>query len=158
MKRMAAITLAVIGAGFLGIAGSGIALAHFGENDHFERMIERVDHKLDLSDSQHASLEKMVGEAREFIRERHRDRTNEMADLWRRDKINADDVATVIRTRKEKHDEMHNFFAVKAAEFHAILTPQQREKMAEEMPYWIGKFTKRGWGYHRKKHRNRNDD
>ena len=158
MKRIATIALAVVGAGFLVIGGGVAAFANFGKDNHFERMIERVDRKLDLSDSQRDSLEKMAGEAREFIREKHRARANEMADLWRRDKINADDVAAVIRARKENRDERHNFIAVKAAEFHAILTPQQREKMAEEMPHWIGKFAKRGWGYHRKKHRDRDDD
>jgi len=66
----------------------------------------------------------------------------EWIDLVKSDKLDRNRLASLINTRFDKYMALKPFFIDKMAEFHGILTPEQRVKVAEKMEKfhnWCGK-------------------
>ena len=122
---------------FSGLAGCRHG-GHHGGFDEFdlEAAANRIASRLDLSDSQQSELEGIMTEIAAKAREMHADREarhQELADLVRQDAISRE---TVDRKIADKFDQMKNladFAADRLIAFHATLTPEQREKVAEHI-------------------------
>jgi Spy/CpxP family protein refolding chaperone len=111
---------------------------HHGGFDEFdiEAISKRIVHRLDLSESQKTQLEALIieiaNEAKK-LRADHNTRHQELADLVRQDTIERE---TVDRMMAEKFDRMQtlvDLVADRLIGFHATLTPEQREKVAEQI-------------------------
>ena len=62
----------------------------------------------------------------------------------RSDTLDKDALKESFQSGKECREDMHEFFLSKMAEFHAVLTPEQRKKLADK----IGKMRPHGYGCH----------
>jgi uncharacterized membrane protein len=122
---------------FSGLAGCRHG-SHHGGFDEFdlEAAASRIASRLDLSESQQLELEGIMTEIAAKAREMHADRETrhqELADLVRQDTISRE---TVDRKMTEKFDQMKDLADLAADRliaFHATLTPEQREKVAEHI-------------------------
>jgi Spy/CpxP family protein refolding chaperone len=112
--------------------------AHLGGFDRFdmEAITNRIAAKLDLTESQKADLEEMVAAFAEKAKAMHADhesRHAEMAELIRQETINQEMVDQMIAEKFDRMKEMTNFAVAQLIDFHATLTPEQREKIAQHM-------------------------
>lgn len=111
---------------------------HPGGFDEFDlaAATNRIAARLDLTASQKADLDQIVNEIVQKAREMHADhasRHQEMADLIRQETINKDVVEGLIDEKIERMRALADFAAERLIAFHATLTPEQREKIAEHI-------------------------
>ncbi len=107
----------------------------FDEFD-LEAVTNRIASKLDLTDSQKADLEEMAAEFAVKAKEMHSDRETrhgEMAALIRQESIKPEAVDQIIAEKFDRMQETVNFAASRLIDFHATLTPEQREKIAQRI-------------------------
>ncbi len=111
---------------------------HRGGFDEFdlEAAINRIASRLDLTELQKADLEAIASEIAAKAKEMHIDREarhQKMADLVRQESISRDTVDQMVEEKLDKILEMTDFVADRLIVFHATLTPEQREKIAEHI-------------------------
>jgi Spy/CpxP family protein refolding chaperone len=111
---------------------------HAGGFDKFdlEAAVKRIASRLDLDESQKADLEKITAEIAAKAKEMHGDREahhKELADLVRQQAISRDTVDRLVAGKMEKMQKMADFAADRLIAFHATLTDEQREKIAEHI-------------------------
>ena len=94
---------------------------------------DRIAHRLDLTESQKADLERIAGQIAEKAKAMHadkKDRLQDFADLIRQDAIDKDTIDILIDAKMEKMQEMIDFAVPRLLAFHATLTPEQRDQIA----------------------------
>jgi Spy/CpxP family protein refolding chaperone len=111
---------------------------HRGGFDEFdiEAATNRIASRLDLSETQKAELKTIAGEITAKAKEMHTDRQTrhqELADLVRQEAISRVEVDQKIDDKLTKMKELADFAADRLIAFHATLTPEQREKVAEHI-------------------------
>jgi uncharacterized membrane protein len=111
---------------------------HRGGFDEFdiEAGVNRIASRLDLNESQKADLEKITTEIAAKAKEMHGDREahhKELADLVRQQTISRDTLDRMVADKMEKMQIMADFAADRLIPFHATLTDEQREKIAEHI-------------------------
>jgi Spy/CpxP family protein refolding chaperone len=107
----------------------------FDEFD-LEAAVKRIASRLDLSDSQQEQLQTIATELAAKAGEMHADRETrhqELAELVRRDTIDRETAERMIVEKFEKMKELADLAADRLLDFHASLTPEQREKVAERI-------------------------
>ncbi len=117
----------------------GVAACKHGHRpggfDEFDlaAVTSRFASRLDLTESQKADMEQIVGEIAEKAKGMHADhasRRQEIADLMRKDTVGRDVVDGLIDDKLARVREMADFAAERLIAFHGTLTPEQREKIA----------------------------
>ena len=96
----------------------------------------KIADRLDLTDDQKSGVEELLTKMHEKRREGRNWRLSlrqDMLTLVRQDQIGQDDINRVIATHKEQMEEMVAYAGDRIIEFHALLTPEQREKLATEI-------------------------
>ena len=111
---------------------------HPGGFDKFdqEAVTNRIASRLDLSDSQKGELKEAITEITARVKEMHADREarlQELADLVRQQTIPRETVDRMIAEKSDRMKELADFAAQRIIAFHATLTPEQREKIAEHI-------------------------
>jgi Spy/CpxP family protein refolding chaperone len=123
---------------------------HFDGFDEFDQqaVVNRAASRLDLTDSQKAELQEIVGEIAARAKALHADRKarhQELADLVRQETISREAVDRMVAEKFDRIKELADLAADRLIAFHATLTPQQREKLAEQIekhaagPSWCRK-------------------
>jgi Spy/CpxP family protein refolding chaperone len=151
MKRTVVILAA---AAALVAGGAAVAVAHGERGGPLSHLAERLNDELDLNREQRETLRAITADAYEFMREVRRERAAKMAALLKRDKVTAAEINAAIPSRDEMAKEIREFASAKIADFHAVLTPQQRARLADKVDeFGIGNWRggrgfggKRGWG------------
>lgn len=117
---------------------SFLLLANCRGHKDFEKRIEwvasKLNSKLDLDDNQKEKLNQIKAELIAKHKENkpeHMGFSKEIADQIRLEKIDPKVLDKIGSDREAKHAEMRKFFNLKLIEFHAVLRPDQREKLAE---------------------------
>jgi Spy/CpxP family protein refolding chaperone len=109
-----------------------------------ERAVRFASRKLDLTSEQKEDLKQVLDEAKAEMGD-HKDRWTSSRDEVRGmilgDSLTADDITAMMARHEEDRAEMRDMFAEKAAQVHAILTPEQRQKLVDLM--------ERRWRRHR---------
>ncbi len=93
----------------------------------------RIASRLDLTESQKTELDRLaeeIADQAKAMHAGHAQRRQELADVIRQDSIDRDLVDARIAEKLESMREMADFVAERVIEFHSILTPEQREKVA----------------------------
>ncbi len=101
-----------------------------------EAMNKRIASKLDLDESQQASLEAITAEFKAKMTEIHagsKERRIQVANLIRQDVIDRVAVDQMIAERRDKILELADLAVDRLIAFHAVLTPEQREKIADHI-------------------------
>ncbi|MBP7736281.1 MAG: Spy/CpxP family protein refolding chaperone [Spirochaetes bacterium] len=139
MKKAAIITLAVVLT--LGsVVGIGYA---FGRRfcamtpaQRADKIASRIARELDLTAEQKTKLDAMKAEVVDRVTRLHEDRAKihgEVLALVKSDNVTAKDIEKILEEREAKWQEMKPFVADTLADFHRMLTPEQRNKLAEKM-------------------------
>ena len=139
MKKAAIIALAIVLS--LGtLAGIGFAVGHrfctMTPAQRADRVAGWLAKGLDLTKEQQAKLNSMKAEVVDRMVRLHADREKvqgEVTALIKSDRITEGDVLKVIEEREARFQELKPFLADKIVEFHTMLTPAQRIKLAEKM-------------------------
>ena len=106
-----------------------------------EAAVNRIAYRLDLSESQKVELRGISAEIAAKAKELHTDheaRHQELADLVRQETISRDEVDRIVEDKLNRIVEMTDFVADRLIIFHAALTPEQREKIAEHIETHTG--------------------
>jgi Spy/CpxP family protein refolding chaperone len=132
-----------------GIFGIGFAQGfrdkHKG-GDPLRFMLEKVAKQLDLNDQQQAEVNKIKDEIKAKMDEnmqKRKDQMGEMEKMFRGDTFDKQKVMDLDKMRETNREEMRTFMIDEMAKFHALLTPDQRNKAADlmkEKQEKMGKF------------------
>ena len=121
---------------------TGIAACRFGhprcgfDESDIEAATNRIASRLELDETQKADLRRIATEIAAKAKEMHADRKNrneELAALVRQESISREEVGQRIDDNFQKFRELVDFTADRLVAFHATLTPEQREKIAEHI-------------------------
>lgn len=117
---------------------SAVVLGNCRGHKDFEKRIEwvasKLNSKLDLDETQKTKLDRIKAELiakHKENRPSHGAFSKEMAEQIRLEKIDIKVLDKIGSDRDAKHAEMRKFFNVKLVEFHAVLRPEQRQKLAD---------------------------
>lgn len=104
---------------------------------------ERVAHvqqwvtkKLDLTEEQQVELQRMLTEMADkhaTMRGMHTDFKKAFLDELRKEQVRPEDLKQLIEAKRPHFEEMLDLAAENLAAFHALLTPQQRERLVSEL-------------------------
>ncbi|BBO75097.1 hypothetical protein DSCW_25140 [Desulfosarcina widdelii] len=121
-----------------------------GNFDEFDlaAVTDRISARLDLTEVQKADLEQIAGEIADKAKAMHADRETRLqglADMVRQEVIDRDIVDQKIDEKILQFKEMADFVAERLIAFHATLTPEQREKIAERIEDRASGVCRFGW-------------
>lgn len=109
---------------------------------NFEARVEKIASKiskhLDLNDKQKIELERIKKEIIEKKKSLHSNNSHtsahkEVIAMVKSDKMDLAKLKATMSTAQSQRKEMREFMLEKLVEFHAILTPEQRIKLADKM-------------------------
>ena len=112
---------------------------HYGgmSEKQINRIAEHLSSKLDLTEEQNKKLNQIKDEILENKKNiqppKKEEFKNQLLDLIKKEKISADELEAVFSGRENQHKEHRKFMMKKLAEFHSILTPAQKEKLADHI-------------------------
>lgn len=119
------------------LVGGGIMkyrFHHATPEKHAKRVVKMISWRLDLDDSQKAKLQDISRDALEKFREHrksHKGDREVFKNLITKDNLTRDDLEPMVEKRKAAMEEMKPFIMDKVLEFHAMLKPEQKKKLAE---------------------------
>ena len=111
--------------------------------------ISRVARALDLNDEQREATRELVNDIREFRREHRESARESAAALFARDSLSSEEAKTLLSMREQRREEAREFMGGKLSEFHALLTPAQRETA---VALWQDRRLGFGHGHRGKRH------
>ena len=123
------------------VAGTGCRIRHsaFMKSDrvkHAGRVVKMISKKLDLTDGQKEKLESIKDEILEMHASRAEIRSHRRAEvtaLIRSESLDSGLLLEKIEAYQEDRDQVRRFMVEKMIDFHAMLTPGQRNRLAEHM-------------------------
>ncbi len=101
-----------------------------------EAASRRISYQLDLNEFQKVQLENIIAEVvneAEKMRADHESRRQEVVNLVLQETIDRESVDRMVAERFDRIQTMIDLFADRLIDFHATLTPEQREKAAEQI-------------------------
>lgn len=131
----------IAAAAVLALGGGAIAIADHDDDRHdrygkgYERLLKGLDDHIDLSAEQEAALERIFIERRERASALRDESRASLQELITADAVTADQVIDVFEgllERREDHGRRREAAEVFAA-VHAVLTPEQRAQLAEQI-------------------------
>lgn len=127
------IKMMVLLAGLVPFFFTGCGCLHRGPEAKANWAVKRISSKLDLNKEQKAKLESIKNEIlakRQGWQAQGKSLKTDLVAQIRSDKIDQAKVRELVGENASKR-EMREFFIAKFAEFHAVLNPEQREKLAK---------------------------
>jgi len=132
--------MAVVALAGLAITSCGRPGAWHGDESSWraerERRISyvkaRLADELELTDTQQSELDRMLDELKtrhDEMRAHRPEFKAQFIDTLRQDRLEADDILGLIDTKRPEFEAMLTLAAEKIAEFHNMLTPEQRAKL-----------------------------
>ncbi len=116
---------------------------HYNFEKRMEWVADKLTSKLDLDDSQKAKLEsiktELIAKHKELKPKRDAWMTEVISQI-RKDTVDVKSLEKLSSEQDVRHIEMRKFFQTKMIEFHAVLKPEQREKLAELVEKFSKKF------------------
>ena len=106
------------------------------ESANTSRIVFGISFALDLDDTQEQEVTNLINTLRSKsveIKERHRELREEMYEQMLEDSVNAEDVAALLDVRWSEVQSKLPLLAQGFADFHKILTQEQRVKIAQKM-------------------------
>ncbi|MDX1699109.1 MAG: Spy/CpxP family protein refolding chaperone [Melioribacteraceae bacterium] len=111
---------------------------HFNKSpeEKIEYFVEHVSDELDLTEQQEAKVKNLAEEVHSKI-ENQKSTTHEVYSTLlgeiKNSSVDKEKLSSVIDNKMNNINEMKPFFIDKFTEFHQILTPEQRNELAEKM-------------------------
>lgn len=128
------LTLAVFG---LAIAGAtGWNGRHHTPEEKIEYLKSKITEKLELNATQQTTLDRIAEEMlteHEQMAGDHKEFKSKIIEILRQEQIEAEELQRLFATKKPMIDNMMHLASGHIAEFHNVLTPEQRETLISEM-------------------------
>ena len=123
---------------------AAISFVGCGRHGYFHRfhrnvpdmIVKHISKELDLNDAQKTKLKALVAEIQakhEELRTGKAEQVEQFTNEIRKDTLDLDRINQLIDEKHEAMAEMRPFMIEKLTEFHAMLTPEQRNKLADKM-------------------------
>lgn len=107
---------------------------HHSMEQRAEWIVKKVSSELDLDDKQKTELQRIKKEILDKRKELDLKMIpEEIVDQIRLNQIDESKVNSAFETNGAKRDQMRIFMTKKFIEFHAVLTPEQRNKLADRI-------------------------
>jgi periplasmic protein CpxP/Spy len=135
-KILITLTVVIVGGGILFAAGCAHRFSSSTPEEKAGWAVDRIKSKLDLSDQQVTEVNKIKDEIlakKDDFRDMREGFYETMLNEIRSDKFDVNAVNQLFTAKEAKSRELRTFMIQEAAKFHAILTPEQREKIAKKM-------------------------
>ena len=120
----------------LGLLGFGLVQGYAFMKSPGERIAYvtgKIAEKLALDAQQEAELNSMADAVKEkmiALKTGRAQMHEELAALARQEQINEEEINDIIAKKRVQFDDMAQFIGEQVIQFHAMLTPEQREKLA----------------------------
>ena len=145
------IGIAAAAVALVGVAGIAIAKSddhrrdgrEFGGHFGFGGNISRIAKALDLNEGQREQTRALMNDVREFRDQNRQSAREAVSNAFTRDTLSPADAQKLLAMREQRRDAMRAFMGAKLSEFHAILTPAQRENAVAMWHDRGGKFGRR---------------
>lgn len=124
----------------------GFMSSHWGKRHDGQRKIDRITEKLDLNETQKAKLEgvqESLQEARQVMSQARVQTFDEVLDLISSDTLDQSRVQGIVKRHQAIVEDFAPEVTAKIADFHAVLTPEQKSKAAEFLQKWKDRFEDR---------------
>jgi protein CpxP len=120
------------------VAGIGFAnkFRHFREDGPLVFMMEKVTEGLNLSDQQKKDVQQIKDEVKAKMESKKSNRESGMSDFenaFRQDNLDKATLNSIAEKRQADREEMKSFMEDELIKFHSILTPDQRNKVADKV-------------------------
>ena len=139
MKRMIIISAIVVSVALIGLAfasGHGNGGWRRTQEEKISYLKFRITEKLQLNDAQKATLDRIaediMAKRQDHIGERQAFK-EDLMDLIAKDTVTAEELKTLFDTKKPAIEGMMQLASEHIAEFHSILTPEQRATLIAEI-------------------------
>ena len=138
MKKIVIISVSIVCVALIGLAiASGPSGGwHRTPEEKVAYVKSKIVEKLDLDDSQKLALNRIGDEIiaeHQQMKDTHQSFKTGFVDTLKKENVTADDLKTLFDTKKPVIDDMMQLAAEHIAEFHSILTPEQREILIAEI-------------------------
>lgn len=117
-----------------------------GSHDGGQRKIDRIAEKLDLNETQKAKLQgvqESLQEARQAMSQARVQTFDEVLDLVSSDTLDQSRVQGIVKRHQAIVEDFTPTVTAKIADFHAVLTPEQKSRAAEFLQKWKDRFDDR---------------
>ncbi len=128
--------LAVMSFVFVGCGHRGTYFKDDDAKSHLEWFSGKIADRLDLSTDQKARVDVLLTELHEKrgkSRQWRQSLRQDVLTLVRQEQIDLNDIDRIVAPMQQHMKEMVAFAGDRIIEFHALLTPDQREKLAKEI-------------------------
>lgn len=129
--------------GWCGSHEGGFMPIHGGKHYDGQRKIDRIAEKLDLNETQKEKLQvvqESLQEVRQALSQARVQTFDEVLDLVSSETLDQDRVQQIVKRHQSIVDDFTPKVAAKIADFHAVLTPEQKSKATEFLKKWKGRF------------------
>ena len=138
MKKKVAIITSIVLAALIGLAVAGGHHWYGGRSaeDRAEFVKNRISRTLELDETQRATLDRMADDLlaeRDRMKAQRNEFRQRFFDVLNQEQVAAEDLVLLFEEKKPQIDRWMQLAADNIAEFHAILTPQQRERLITEI-------------------------
>ena len=142
---LSTVGLVVLGTAFA-VGASKSHSGWCGSHDNGHRKIDRIAEKLDLNETQKTKLQ-AVQESFQGVRQamsQARGQTfDEVLDLVSSDTLDQSRVQGIVKRHQAIVEDFTPEVTAKIADFHAVLTPEQKSRAAEFLQKWKDRFEDR---------------
>jgi Spy/CpxP family protein refolding chaperone len=118
-----------------------------GHANKTDYVVKKLSKELDLTEDQQTRVRDLADRTWADMESRKPDwqsKREEVKGLFLSEELTPEDVEQFVEQNTPDHEEMRSLFAERLAEFHAILTPDQREELVETVDR---KWHRRGRGH-----------
>jgi len=122
--------------GIAGVAFTKNMADKYREGGPWGFMLDRITKDLNLTDQQQAEVNKIKDEIKarkEANKQKRMEGAKEFEQMFRSDTFDKQKALELAKQREADREEMRNFIIDEMAKFHAILTPEQRNKVSDKL-------------------------
>ncbi len=138
-KRITIISVVVVSVALIGLAfaaGPGSGGWHRTPEEKVAYVKDKIAKGLSLDDAQKVTLDRIADEIvseHQEIRSGRQAFKTELIEILSKEEVSADELKALFDTRKPIIEEVMQMASAQIAEFHSILTPEQRETLVDKI-------------------------
>lgn len=137
-KRTLIISVLAVLVAFMAIGGITFAqkMKHMRDDGPLFMMMEKMSKDLNLTEQQKTEMDKIRDEIKAKMESKRENRKGDMKDFedaFKQDNLDKQTIKQLMSKHDADREEMKDFFIDEFVKFHALLTPEQRQKAIDKM-------------------------
>ncbi|MGD9006813.1 MAG: Spy/CpxP family protein refolding chaperone [Desulfobacteraceae bacterium] len=138
MKKVVIITVSIVCVALIGlaIAGAGPGRWHRTPEEKVEFLKSKISEKLELTDNQKVTLNRIGEEIlaeHDQLKGRHEAFKTDFMETLKNEAVTPEELIELFERKKPVIDDLMQMAAEHIAEFHSVLTPEQRATLIAEL-------------------------